>query len=1097
VLTWLRQRLGGRLFQRPDDAPASGCAPSVSADRVEAAAEEEVDEWADEWEKPVTTDEAWTPPTVSQSAKWRWDAERKKDWWGLGLVLLICCALYLPFLGTFGLWDPWETHYGEVSRHMTETNDYISPWWGSHWSRPGSNPEGSGFYSKPILVLWAMALGMEVWGWTDFAIRIGVALMALLAVALTYMMGAGVWNRRTGAIIALVLATSPFFFFLSRQTQTDMPFVAMLVGALALFMLGAFGKDRRKPADRLHYLLFFVSLLVLVLPQLRMLALDQGFNESQRNMRPGLRAQGMNDFKGEAAFMSVVWVNSPRLSPSEREALAAMPPQEAEAAIAASRSWLPDFILELGAPFLVVLVVFGLLAVMGFWAWRGRLSHALFDAKGSRGLALFSVWLALLVVFLGLALNFKRIFAAYGMNWESAQGAAFNLAKFGGVALSLLLLGLLGLLFSRLVSGRLSDRAWVVFGGAMTLLLAVSPMLLVMKHKALGLDGYSFWAEESFGARRLLDIFLASVYGPLLVGLFVMAALFVYLSKGARFWEGRSPRVLWSSLVLTMGLVFLCVSVFYVPVSHAGNLSTFGKVAGRIVGAFFQWGPVQVALYALCVVVVALSLFRSKRKTVGQMCFLSFYIFAALATLAKGLLGFALPGAIIFFYLIVTVEWKRLLEFEIPRGILTFIAVGVPWYAAMLILHENAYFQRFFVHDHFKRLASGVHQIDSGTFEHFIHWLGYGLFPWAALVPAVVIRLGVGRGLLLRDDRSRATLMLAIWAAFAFALFSLSSTKFHHYTFPVVPPLAILVGLLVAEMWENKVKRFGAILVSALAMLVLIGWDVVKDPTHWKNLFTYKYDREWIDFVPEYTARLFGEPTLVRGAELQQSFQNTVMWITVVCFVGLALWFVPRLWFRRAGVTLVMGGAVALTAWGLFVYMPAISPTWSQRGVWMSYWNDCTRIPAPPNADPKKIWCEESSLIYRITWRGERYYSQNEAVPLTNDDDMRFFVSYNGETPFYVMTDRTRYCLGSDALPNFGADCKGGGSIVNEVRKFYPGRPVDHELMWDDNYKFVMVKFYPGGKAAPPPLLEKTFLRRWLWASEGALSPPEVPATEG
>src|SRR6185436_2488681 len=32
------------------------------------------------------------------------------------LLFVLASALYLPLLGRFGLWDPWETHYGEVSR---------------------------------------------------------------------------------------------------------------------------------------------------------------------------------------------------------------------------------------------------------------------------------------------------------------------------------------------------------------------------------------------------------------------------------------------------------------------------------------------------------------------------------------------------------------------------------------------------------------------------------------------------------------------------------------------------------------------------------------------------------------------------------------------------------------------------------------------------------------------------------------------------------------------------------------------------------------------------------------------------------------------
>ncbi|PIV98125.1 MAG: hypothetical protein COW42_16475 [Deltaproteobacteria bacterium CG17_big_fil_post_rev_8_21_14_2_50_63_7] len=1069
--------MGRAAFELKDGDPPSGTTGSTSKDYVGSNGDQNLQDWEEEWEAPVTLDDPLTTKGYPKATWFRFDSERRKNWIGLGIVLLLCSLLYIPFVGSFGLWDPWETHYGEVSRHMTETQDWISPWWGSHWHRPDAGAEGAGFYSKPILVLWSMAIGMEIWGWNEFAIRIGVALMAIFGVALTFLMGANVWNRRVGYFMATVMATSPFYFFLSRQTQTDMPFVAMMLCAMAFFIMGAFGRDRRKPADAVHYGLVLGTTLALMLPQLYLIGVDQGFDETQRAARPGLRAVSMNDFKGQRVFEDVVMVSSPKLSPAEREGLAELSPQEAGARIEASRSKLPDFLLELAAPlFVTALAVLGIFALL-YLGIRGRLKDRLLSRRSNRFPALLLMALALLSQFMALGLQVKRLFDAYGMNWESNYGAVFNLVKFSGVALSLVLIGSTVLMIQRLKKlwaaedGKKGDaelnRSMKIFAGLTglaTLVLVLSPVFLVMKAKALGFDGMSFWDDEAFPPLRFVKIILNSVYAPILLGLFLALAAWLLLSAKSKFWDERNSLVIWSTFVLLLSAIFLCVSVFYIPISMEGQLSTFGRVAGRFVGGVFQWGPVQVVIYLLFFAIMAISLVASKRKTVGQMNFLGFYIFAALATLAKGLLGFALPGAIILIYLISTVEWRRLSEFEIPRGILTFICVGFPWYAAMLILHENAYFQRFFVHDHFKRLASGVHQIDSGTFEHFVRWLGYGLFPWAALLPAVILRFGMGRGVLLRDDKSRATLMLGIWAVFAFALFSLSSTKFHHYAFPIVPPLAALVGLLLCDIFQGQMKRLAPAMVMGVAFLVLIGWDVSNDPQVWKNLFTYKYDREWIDRIPEFTANLFGHPTVVGGAELQAEFQSFAIWVGVASFVGIVLIWFTRRWLRRTGVVVLVGASIALTVWGLNVYMPGISPTWSQKGVWMSYWDTCTRTEAPPDADPKKIWCEESSLVYRVTWRGEHYYSQNEAIPIGSDDDLKYFASANGETPFYFMADRARYCLGSDMSPNFGDDCKGTGSLVGEVRKYFGGSKFDHELVWDDNLKFIMVKFYPAGK---------------------------------
>ena len=38
----------------------------------------------------------------------------------VGGIALLAALLYIPYLGAVGLWDPWETHYGEVGREMIQ-----------------------------------------------------------------------------------------------------------------------------------------------------------------------------------------------------------------------------------------------------------------------------------------------------------------------------------------------------------------------------------------------------------------------------------------------------------------------------------------------------------------------------------------------------------------------------------------------------------------------------------------------------------------------------------------------------------------------------------------------------------------------------------------------------------------------------------------------------------------------------------------------------------------------------------------------------------------------------------------------------------------
>src|SRR4051812_10949678 len=78
----------------------------------------------------------------------------------LALSALVLLVL-IPFAGSYGAWDPWETHYGEVARQMLARNDFISTWW------PGSpidHPPRGEFWSKPVLTFWLQGLSLKLFG---------------------------------------------------------------------------------------------------------------------------------------------------------------------------------------------------------------------------------------------------------------------------------------------------------------------------------------------------------------------------------------------------------------------------------------------------------------------------------------------------------------------------------------------------------------------------------------------------------------------------------------------------------------------------------------------------------------------------------------------------------------------------------------------------------------------------------------------------------------------------------------------------------------------------------------------------------------------
>jgi len=214
---------------------------------------------------------------------------RRHGFWLFALITL----LYLPRLGSFGLIDCWEPHYGEVAREMLSRDDWISLWWA----------QDGWFWSKPILNFWAQGLSFSALGvpiapdhmiqsvalgrtpQPEWAARLPVFFMALVGQYLGYL-GMRAYAGRLAAFLgALVLATSPYWYLLARQSMADMAYVGPLTAAMGCLLLAL----RASPEERVrcvevclgrrgprlslsgHHLLF-AGVLLLVLPQVLYLA---------------------------------------------------------------------------------------------------------------------------------------------------------------------------------------------------------------------------------------------------------------------------------------------------------------------------------------------------------------------------------------------------------------------------------------------------------------------------------------------------------------------------------------------------------------------------------------------------------------------------------------------------------------------------------------------------------------------------------------------------------------------------------------------------------------------------------------------------------
>ena len=113
------------------------------------------------------------------------------------------------------------------------------------------------------------------------------------------------------------------------------------------------------------------------------------------------------------------------------------------------------------------------------------------------------------------------------------------------------------------------------------------------------------------------------------------------------------------------------------------------------------------------------AVWRVARQTSRQLVYLYlFYICCGLVVPAKGWLGWAPMGLAIVGYLLISGEWKRLAQVDIPTGLLIVAVTGHFWVVAMLAGTHPGWWDRFIIHDHYRRLFAGVHSIDSGGFEY-------------------------------------------------------------------------------------------------------------------------------------------------------------------------------------------------------------------------------------------------------------------------------------------------------------------------------------------------------------------------------------------
>lgn len=199
-----------------------------------------------------------------------------------------------------------------------------------------------------------------------------------------------------------------------------------------------------------------------------------------------------------------------------------------------------------------------------------------------------------------------------------------------------------------------------------------------------------------------------------------------------------------------------------------------------------------------------------------------FFASMGLSMLTKGLVGFILPGGILFCYALLSRNPGLLWRFaRFLPGYAIFAAVAAPWF--LLVCSRNPdFFYFFFIHEHFLRYTTTVHN-RMEPFWFFFPIFIAGFIPWLGFLPgAFRDAFREAKESFSRRAQDNKALFLLCWALFILLFFSASHSKLIPYIIPAMPPVAILAARAICLRLEERERKRGLIFGVVLNAVILL-----------------------------------------------------------------------------------------------------------------------------------------------------------------------------------------------------------------------------------------------------------------------------------
>ena len=168
----------------------------------------------------------------------------------LDILILILTLVIMTFgIGSYGLYEPHEGHLAMVGKEMLLRGDWITP-----------HLNGDRYLNKPPLLYWLIALSTSIFGATEFAARLPLALAGWLGIIIVWKWTKELWGIRASRIAALMLSVSLGWFIFTHQLLID-----ILLSTLILASSYFFWRLRWKPQSYRYFYSLYISLGLCIL----------------------------------------------------------------------------------------------------------------------------------------------------------------------------------------------------------------------------------------------------------------------------------------------------------------------------------------------------------------------------------------------------------------------------------------------------------------------------------------------------------------------------------------------------------------------------------------------------------------------------------------------------------------------------------------------------------------------------------------------------------------------------------------------------------------------------------------------------------------